>query len=219
MNTITIANTPVTIDSQGRVNLNALHKASGEGAGKSPGQWLRNDQIKEYIDVVSDMQNCISLTTNKSGREKGTYAHELVAIEYAGWISPRFRVLVNQTFLDVKRGSVPQQAINQDISIPKDRYISLLEMENTFLRTSHAPVALPLAHQQQQLVEQDLAFVGQIRQIINAQPGINKTALLNAVGKNKHDKTARKLLDKYDGIYWLSSRTSTTITYRAINGH
>ncbi|MGT3291634.1 KilA-N domain-containing protein, partial [Yersinia enterocolitica] len=34
------------------------------------------------------------------GVNQGTFAHELLAIEYAGWISPAFRLQVNQTFLD-----------------------------------------------------------------------------------------------------------------------
>ncbi len=40
------------------------------------------------------------------GTTPGTFAHELLAIEYAGWISPKFRLLVNQTFIDYKTGKL-----------------------------------------------------------------------------------------------------------------
>ena len=40
------------------------------------------------------------------GRNGGTFAHELVAVEYAGWISPRFRIKVNQTFIDYRTGQL-----------------------------------------------------------------------------------------------------------------
>ncbi len=50
MNNVTNKNLPViagveiTTDSEGRFNLNALHKASGLGSNKAPAQWLRTKQ-------------------------------------------------------------------------------------------------------------------------------------------------------------------------------
>ncbi|UBX30516.1 KilA-N domain-containing protein [Arsenophonus apicola] len=44
------------------------------------------------------------IKVQKGGINPGTFAHELLAIEYAGWISPKFRLMVNQTFLDYKTG-------------------------------------------------------------------------------------------------------------------
>ncbi|WP_235896028.1 phage antirepressor KilAC domain-containing protein [Yersinia alsatica] len=64
------------------------------------------------------MQICTSpLDSVKGGLAQGTFAHELLAIEYAGWISPSYRLKVNQTFLDYKAGKLkpafdPMAALN-----------------------------------------------------------------------------------------------------------
>lgn len=107
-----IAGVEITTDEQGRFNLNALHKASGEGEGKAPAKWLRNSQVKDLVQELTDGQNCPSpVETRKGGLEQGTFAHELLAVSYAGWISPAFQLKVNQVFLDYRNGRlqpVPQ---------------------------------------------------------------------------------------------------------------
>ncbi|MBW5853316.1 KilA-N domain-containing protein, partial [Yersinia enterocolitica] len=102
-----IAGVEINTDTEGRFNLNALHKASGLGANKAPAQWMRTQAAKEIVQEVIDMQICTSpMKTIKGGVNQGTFAHELLAIEYAGWISPAFRLQVNQTFLDYKTGKL-----------------------------------------------------------------------------------------------------------------
>jgi hypothetical protein len=98
-----IAGIEITTDEQGRFNLNALHRASGLGANKAPSQWLRTDQAKALAKIAESktMQICI---VSHGGRHGGTFAHENLAVEYAGWISPEFRWEVNQTFADYKAG-------------------------------------------------------------------------------------------------------------------
>ena len=102
-NTPMIAGVNIATDEYGRFNLNTLHRASGEGANKAPAQWLRTQAAKALVGELEKetVHNCI---VKNEGRYGGTFAHELLAIEYAGWISPRFRLLVNQTFLDFKAG-------------------------------------------------------------------------------------------------------------------
>ena len=48
-----IAGVEITTDSEGRFNLNALHKASGEGESKKPSEWLRTKQAQELIAELS----------------------------------------------------------------------------------------------------------------------------------------------------------------------
>ncbi|HAX5210387.1 TPA: KilA-N domain-containing protein, partial [Escherichia coli] len=43
-------------------------------------------------------------TTGITVVTKEGFAHELLAVEYAGWISPVFRLHVNQTFIDYRTG-------------------------------------------------------------------------------------------------------------------
>ncbi|SUX99643.1 KilA-N domain-containing protein [Citrobacter youngae] len=107
-----IAGVEITTDAEGRFNLNALHKASGLGANKAPAQWLRTQTAKSLIAELEKetVQICI---VSDEGRNGGTFAHELLAIEYAGWISPVFRLQVNQTFLDFHTGKLV--AVNSDL--------------------------------------------------------------------------------------------------------
>ncbi|WP_277992788.1 phage antirepressor KilAC domain-containing protein [Yersinia enterocolitica] len=72
----------------------------------------------------------------KGGVNQGTFAHELLAIEYAGWISPAFRLQVNQTFLDYKTGKLqpatdPMAALNDPVFL-----------RNTLLGYSEKVIAL-----------------------------------------------------------------------------
>lgn len=92
----------IRLDNEGRYNLNDLHKASETNANKAPAQWLRTKQAQELVDQLEKetVQICI---VSSEGRNGGTFAHELLAISYAGWISPVFQLTVNQTFIDSRR--------------------------------------------------------------------------------------------------------------------
>lgn len=101
-----IAGVKINTDNFGRFNLNSLHQASGLGANKAPAQWLRTKSAAALIDELEKqtVQKCI---VSLEGRNGGTFAHELIAISYAGWISPAFQLTVNQVFSDYKTGRLP----------------------------------------------------------------------------------------------------------------
>lgn len=103
-----IAGVEITTDAVGRFNLNALHKASGGRDAKRPKAWLATKQAQELIDELRQNpafdEEVIKII--KGGTAPGTFAHELLAIEFAGWISPSFRLQVNQTFLDFRTGKL-----------------------------------------------------------------------------------------------------------------
>lgn len=107
-----IAGIEITTDAEGRFNLNGLHKASGREKKHGPSYWLA---LEGTIQLISELQNQTTGITvvKKAGRTGGTFAHELLAIEYAGWISPKFRLQVNQTFIDYRSGrlTTPQSAL------------------------------------------------------------------------------------------------------------
>ncbi|WP_350304895.1 KilA-N domain-containing protein [Photorhabdus viridis] len=100
-----------------QLNLNVLHKASGGKDTKRPKTWLETKQAQELVSEVEKetMQIC---TVSLDGRNGGTFAHELLAVEYAGWISSKFRLQVNQTFIDYRSGKLvpvsvdPMQVLN-----------------------------------------------------------------------------------------------------------
>ncbi|CDG95574.1 Protein kilA [Xenorhabdus bovienii str. puntauvense] len=122
-----IAGVEITTDAEGRFNLNALHKASGTGSNKAPNQWLRTKQAQELIDELGsnplkDNQAANMRLGRKviesvhGGTSPGTFAHELLAVSYAGWISPSFQLQVNQTFIDYRSGKLVDQV---QVQIPQ----------------------------------------------------------------------------------------------------
>lgn len=111
-----ICGVEITTDSEGRFNLNALHKASGGQKKNGPAYWLALESTKELVNELGNQTTEITVV-KKEGRFGGTFAHELLAVEYAGWISPSYRLKVNQTFLDYKTGKLqpsfdPMAALN-----------------------------------------------------------------------------------------------------------
>lgn len=101
-----IAGIEITTDAEGRFNLNALHKASGAAKGKAPNEWLRTQQARDLADELKPEIPGFRNVESKPGRYGGTFAHELLAISYAGWISPAFQLKVNQVFLDYRSGKL-----------------------------------------------------------------------------------------------------------------
>lgn len=97
-----IAEVEIPVDAEGRYNLNAIYRASGFGDSKSPGQWTRLSGTKELASVLEKEVMQICVTSSK----EGTFAHEILAVEYAGWISPVFRIKVNQAFIDFQRNKI-----------------------------------------------------------------------------------------------------------------
>lgn len=90
-----IYNVDINTDEEGRFNLNALHKASGAAKKNGPSYWLALEGtqalIAELEQTLTDTEIPVSaIKVIKGGLNQGTFAHELLAIEYAGWISPRF---------------------------------------------------------------------------------------------------------------------------------
>lgn len=93
----------IPLDGHGRYNLNSLHKASGLGEEKAPAKFLRNKSTKSLVLELEKQTGQICLVSSE-GKNGGTFAHEILAIEYAGWIRSDFRIQVNQAFIDFKLG-------------------------------------------------------------------------------------------------------------------
>ena len=108
-----IAGIEIHTDDQGRFNLNALHKAhlalnpQLHKNTKQPADWLKLEGTKELINEFSNSEDLHSYPIDsKSGRYGGTFVHEVLAISYAGWISPKFQLQVNQVFICYKTGGL-----------------------------------------------------------------------------------------------------------------
>ncbi|MGO3396454.1 MAG: KilA-N domain-containing protein [Serratia proteamaculans] len=107
----------IPLDEHGRYNMNTLHKSSGEGKHKSPNKWLENKHTQELIAELEAKLLKTFQTPNlaldqkvlnvvNGGSNPGTYAHELIAISYAGWVRVDFQLDVNQAFINYRSGKV-----------------------------------------------------------------------------------------------------------------
>lgn len=92
----------VTFKGKEEVNLTDLWRAIGSPENKEPRQWVRLPQSIEFIEAV-----CRNLNVEKShvlksssGKGGGTWANRLIAVSYAGYLSPDLQIWINQVFLE-----------------------------------------------------------------------------------------------------------------------
>ncbi len=95
--TVVVNGVPVRVDNEGRYNLNDLHAAAvanGEATeSQRPGVFLRSQQVKRFVQALSDATKSASVNIIKGGLQQGTWALELVVIRYAAWLKPEFEIL------------------------------------------------------------------------------------------------------------------------------
>lgn len=60
----------------------------------------------------------------------------------------------------------------------------------------------------------ELDFVTRAKAIIETKPGINKKELLQELGFEQDDKTARNRLDEFERIHWVSTKIKGVYTYQ-----
>lgn len=172
-----IAGVEITTDEAGRFNLNALHRASGLGASKAPAQWLRTKQAQELVAEVEKqtMQICI---VSVEGRNGGTFAHELLAISYAGWISPAFQIQVNQVFLDYRTGKLA----------PVTQQLTTIEILQIAMQAEQERLRLLTVNQElEQKIETDAPLVRFAKQVEVTPDSISvgKAAKIIGTGQNR----------------------------------
>jgi len=96
MNTLAlnISNTPVRQDSEGRYNLNDLHKASGGEGKNKPSNWQRTQQAIELIGLLESEQSIGAIPPIVTKQGLGTFSVKDLVYAYAMWISPAFTLKV-----------------------------------------------------------------------------------------------------------------------------
>lgn len=118
MQAITIIDTSIRQDAEGRYSLNDLHRAAMAAAGRDgnpnddhqrPGEFLRWSGVQAFITELNAGNHAVSAVASVPGRKGGTYAAELVVYRYAAWISAAFEVKVYSVFRDWSRGAVDRQ--------------------------------------------------------------------------------------------------------------
>jgi hypothetical protein len=195
-----------------------LHKASGGKDAKRPKAWLATKSTQELIEELRQNsalgQNLITVT--RGGTEQGTFAHELLAVSYAGWISPKFQLMVNQVFLDYKKGELknPQKPFKS--YLPEYRQaraieLSIRALDKMFSNLPH------LSEQSKQAIYADTINPIAGKNVIPLPVLENKTFSASEVGNllgvssNKIGRIANKLNLKTDeyGIFVLDKSRSS----------
>ncbi|MFQ1985221.1 KilA-N domain-containing protein [Aeromonas sp. 602658] len=172
-----IAGVEITTDEAGRFNLNALHQASNLGAEKAPSKWLRNKQAQELVAEVEKQTGQICIVSIE-GRNGGTFAHELLAISYAGWISPAFQIQVNQAFLDYRTGKLA----------PVTQQLTTIEILQIAMQAEQERLRLLTVNQElEQKIETDAPLVRFAKQVEVTPDSISvgKAAKIIGTGQNR----------------------------------
>ncbi|MBI0520823.1 KilA-N domain-containing protein [Pectobacterium parmentieri] len=105
---ITICNTSIHQDTEGRYSLNDLHKAAGGEDKHQPAFWIRSEQTSELITEISNSANMQNYNpvASKRGRFGGTYACKELVYAYAMWISAAFALKVIRAYDALVSGDI-----------------------------------------------------------------------------------------------------------------
>lgn len=131
--------TPITFECGAGVMINATQMA--KRFGKTPKDWLRNQQSEEFISTLSAVrQICLSQLVqvrkgNSSNFEQGTWMHEDVAMEFARWLSPAFAIWTNDRIKELLRDGVTTTATD-DQTIAKAMAILQSRLEEAKRETA-----------------------------------------------------------------------------------
>lgn len=99
-----IEQAPIRRDQEGRYCLNDLHRAAGGEKRYSPNYFINLDSTKELATAIANTGNPVIDPIDLSrGRYGGTYVHEDLAIDYAAWISPVFKLKVYRAFKETRK--------------------------------------------------------------------------------------------------------------------
>lgn len=150
-----VAGIAIPRDAEGRYDLNFFHQASeyAKDAGYAPSRWVRLKTSKKLVQALEHQkpEMASALEVKNGGEHPGTYAHELLAVSYAGWISAEFQLKVNQAFIDMRSGKALVPHMTQAEMLAAQAQL-MVDMERRQLATE-ADVQQVKSAQQRQAVE------------------------------------------------------------------
>ena len=112
LNFLKVKGRKVRVDAKGRINLNDLHKAGGFSKNQTPPDWQpsANSLIIHTLEKTTGKSGGFtkddlnSIYCTRVGRHGGTWAHPILALAYAKYLSPALHYEVNEVFLRHKSG-------------------------------------------------------------------------------------------------------------------
>ncbi len=126
---------PIRVDENGFMCITDMAKFFPK---KRLDNWLRLDSTKEFIETVSKFLNPSEMSTlkpilKKRGRyDGGTYAHDLLALEFATWLSPEFKLRV---YLAYQNGTQRKDNWNIKRLLASENY----KLMSTAVASAHEP--------------------------------------------------------------------------------
>jgi len=170
---LTIANTPIRQDLDGRYCLNDLHESSGGHQKHRPKYWLQNQQTK---DLVAEIEiGGISPIQAKQGF--GTYVVKELVYSYAMWISPAFSLQVIRAYDALVTGNTS----TRDYEALQHKYITLLEQDNARLKSTFSAPGVAFGQHRGWTAAQDAELLA-----LKAE-GLGYTAIGVRVGRSREN--------------------------------
>lgn len=92
----------VAADPAGRLNLTDIWKQVSSPYQQRPAAWFALASTDKYLEATAKKLKVAKsdLLITKAGRGGGSFAHKLVALEYARYLSPKLAVAVNEVFFE-----------------------------------------------------------------------------------------------------------------------
>lgn len=135
MQSLTIADTLVRTDSQGRYCLNDLHRAAGGDKRHQSANWLRLQQTRQLVAVLEAKSQERGLLRSEEapvivlndGISNGTYVVKELVYAYAMWISAAFQIKVIRAYdaLVTGRATPPGSNTDAQVAALKDALIAV----------------------------------------------------------------------------------------------
>lgn len=198
-------------------------------------------QIKEdYINAFNTMQNELSGNTGQFNNQLQNEQQLLQQVNYQRKqmadlgdallvASPLLNNLNRYSFMGLNRYEIGL-LINQNDQVIDESLEQLYRLGITARPAySEFNAIKALQNKRQQRIKQTKAraiaelkqieqeFADKTKAVILLNPNINKSELLTALGKKKDDKTARALLDLFDGEYWLGTKKHGVFAYNLVD--
>ena len=136
--TITICNTSIRQDLEGRYCLGDLFKAAGSLQKNRPKYWLENQETKALIAELSTGENTPTEQNQAvkiiqgGNRQQGTFVVKELVYAYATWISPQFHIAVIRAYDALVTGQMPRVARQANLFLEDENLA--LHQENAELK-------------------------------------------------------------------------------------